>query len=189
MELGVLDHPETVTTCCFSQCGFYVATGCTDSSIRIWSGNVSLYTCVALFERPGSNPSVRFVSFLSGIRILSFIKIFFLTPISIIDTSILSVSDTEILKFDWSLPVSNAQEQVGHLYSYSTTEIACANSSCCYQSAALTDNRELLAVATSKDNILLYNVEQSEQIFEYVGHAGSVALFVFFFLCCQKFEM
>ncbi len=67
MELGVLEHPEPVTTCCFSDSGFYVATGCTDSSIRIWNGNVSLYTCIALFERQDSEARILFVSFLSGI--------------------------------------------------------------------------------------------------------------------------
>lgn len=64
MELGVLEHPEPVTTCCFSDSGFYVATGCTDSRIRVWNGNVSLYTCIAHFE--SSEARILFVSFLSG---------------------------------------------------------------------------------------------------------------------------
>ena len=66
MELGVLEHPEPVTTCCFSDNGFFVATGCTDSSIRIWNGNISLYTCVALLPSQSSSPRILFISFLSG---------------------------------------------------------------------------------------------------------------------------
>ena len=62
MELGVLKHPDQVTTCCFSAGGNYIATGCTDSTIRIWSN--SSYNCMAQFSEQSSR--VIFVSFLNG---------------------------------------------------------------------------------------------------------------------------
>lgn len=62
MELGSMKHPEQVNTCCFSPEGIYIATGCTDSKIRIWSA--SNYSCVAMFDERCSR--VLFVSFLSG---------------------------------------------------------------------------------------------------------------------------
>ena len=62
MELGELKHPDDVKACCFSPEGGYIATGCIDSTIRIWSA--SNYSCVALFHEQSSR--VLFVSFLSG---------------------------------------------------------------------------------------------------------------------------
>ncbi|XP_046440097.1 apoptotic protease-activating factor 1-like isoform X2 [Daphnia pulex] len=151
MELGVLEHPEPVTTCCFSECGVYVATGCTDSSIRIWNGEISLYTCVAFFPRQDSSPRILFISFLSK-------------------TSLLSVSDNEILQFEWTLSSDKERESDTPF----PKSIAKASSSWCYNCATVTDNKQLLAVTTSKDNILLYNIDSAEQIFEYVGHSGTI---------------
>ena len=67
MELGVLKHPEPVNTCCFSSDGNYIATGCTDSTIRIW--NASSFACVIEFQDQCSR--VLFVSFLSGNALFS----------------------------------------------------------------------------------------------------------------------
>lgn len=91
-------------------------------------------------------------------------------PYSIADTSILSVSDTEILRFDWTW--SSDEELESDSFGYVTNCLANANSNCCYNCATVTDDRQLLAVSTSKDNILLYNIDSTEQIFEYVGHTG-----------------
>lgn len=96
------------------------------------------------------------------------------------------MSDSEICKFDWT---SFNDRNVQNGINYSTKAIACVNNSCCYQCAAVTDNRQILAVATSKDNILLYNIKTTEQVFDYVGHTGyklmtshDLALWRYFFI-------
>lgn len=72
MELGVLKHPEPLNTCCFSLDGNFIATGCTDSTIRIWS--VSTFSCVMEFQDQSSR--ILFVSFLSGNENKDSFKIF-----------------------------------------------------------------------------------------------------------------
>ena len=62
MELAILKHPEPVNTCCFSSDGNFIATGCTDSAIRIWSA--STFSCTVELQDLSSR--VLFVSFLSG---------------------------------------------------------------------------------------------------------------------------
>lgn len=90
-----------------------------------------------------------------------------------VELSILCVSDTEVLKFNWTYPsISCEQERAPFEFHYSPKLIASANKSYCYQCASLADNQQLLAIATSKDNILLYNIESAQQVFEYVGHTG-----------------
>ena len=89
-----------------------------------------------------------------------------------LDTSLLSVSDTEVLQFDWTF--SPDQERENDSFNYFVKTIGKASNNCCYNCATLTDNKQLLAVTTSKDNILLYNIDLAEQIFEYVGHTGLV---------------
>lgn len=66
MELGVLKHPDSVNACCFSSGGSWIATGCSDSAIRIWSA--STFSCLAKFDEQSSR--VLFVSFLSGMDLL-----------------------------------------------------------------------------------------------------------------------
>ena len=83
-----------------------------------------------------------------------------------VDTSLISVSDTEVLSWKWKHP--NDKEDGEPRYSVST--IGSANGNCCFQCAAL--SQDLLAVATSKDNILLFSIEQQVQIFEFIGHTG-----------------
>lgn len=90
----------------------------------------------------------------------------------LLESSILSVSDTEVLQFEWKSLSSNALERDD----YTTKLIASANKDCCFQCSVLSDNRQHLAVATSKDNILLYNIESARQAFEYVGHTGWVSI-------------
>lgn len=67
MEMGVLTHPETVTTACFSNSGLYVATGCDDSITRLWSA--LSYSCLATFRNDGSFSRVLFLSFLNGTKL------------------------------------------------------------------------------------------------------------------------
>ena len=86
-----------------------------------------------------------------------------------LENSVLSVSDSEVLRLDWTFSSRNGQIDEDN---YTTETIASASNSCCYQYATISDNRQLLAVATSKDNILLYNIETTKQIFDYVGHTG-----------------
>jgi len=84
--------------------------------------------------------------------------------------SLLSVSDTEIRKLKWALPTSPG-EQGAH--SYET--LSESSSDCCYQCAAISDANstgQMLAVATSKDNILLFGLEEAQEIGEFVGHTG-----------------
>lgn len=88
-----------------------------------------------------------------------------------IDTSLLSVSDTEILQLDWCFNASNGEGPENYP-SYSVKPIGAVNGSCCYQYAAISSNRQLLAVASSKDNILLYNIPQETQISDFGGHTG-----------------
>jgi WD40 repeat protein len=95
----------------------------------------------------------------------------------LVETSLLSVSDNEILQFEWTL----SSDKEGEGDTPFPKSIAKASSSCCYNCATVTDNKQLLAVTTSKDNILLYNIDSAEQIFEYVGHSGLV-------YCIQKFK-
>jgi WD40 repeat protein len=95
----------------------------------------------------------------------------------LVETSLLSVSDNEILQFEWTL----SSDKEGESDTPFPKSIAKASSSCCYNCATVTDNKQLLAVTTSKDNILLYNIDSAEQIFEYVGHSGLV-------YCIQKFK-
>lgn len=100
-------------------------------------------------------------------------QVFFIpryTTYSIADTSLLSVSDTEILRFVWTF--ASDEEGESDSFGYASNFLASANSNCCYNCATITDDGQLLAVSTSKDNILLYNIDSTEQIFEYVGHNG-----------------
>lgn len=107
----------------------------------------------------------------------SFTNILFVIFFFLVETSLLSVSDNEILQFDWTL----SSDKEGESDTPFPKSIAKASSSCCYNCATVTDNKQLLAVTTSKDNILLYNIDSAEQIFEYVGHSGLV-------YCIQKFR-
>ena len=169
MELGILKHPDSVNACCFSSGGNCIATGCSDSTIRIWSA--STFSCLAKFHEQSTR--VLFVTFLSGINVLV-IECEHRMLITLIlfwwaDTSLLSVSDTEILLWKWKYPNNDKEESDP---SYSVVPIGTANSSCCFQCATIAANRKYLAVATSKDNVVLYDIEQATQIFEFVGHTG-----------------
>lgn len=79
-----------------------------------------------------------------------------------------------MLKYDWELTSVIGQESEINLdeFEYSSKLIASAHKNWCYQQSVISDNRELLAVSTSKDNILLYNIESTELVFDYVGHTG-----------------
>lgn len=68
MEMGVLNHPETVTTACFANSGLYVATGCDDSLVRLWSA--LSYLCLATFRRDGPFSRVLFLRFCDGTKFL-----------------------------------------------------------------------------------------------------------------------
>lgn len=181
IELAVLEHPESVITCCFSPSGFYVATGCTDSVIRIWNGTLSLsYTCVVQLPMHNSSPRILFASFLSGIPSVFFCDLCLIlqgtNDLLLSELSILCVTDTEVLKIEWNYPSNNYERDNTPVQFHSSTkQIACANKNYCFQCTALADNQQLLAIATSKDNILLYNIETAQQVFEYVGHTGSVS--------------
>ena len=80
------------------------------------------------------------------------------------------MTDTEILKMDWIYPAEGEENSASS--SSVCKVIADVSSSCCYQCAAVSDDRQLLAVATSNDNVLLYNIQQSAQMTEFVGHTG-----------------
>ena len=93
------------------------------------------------------------------------------------EASLLSVSDTEILLWTWRSPSTLLPEH-GEMNAddpptYSVVPIASANSqSCCYQTAAIDDCKKLVAVATSNDNVLLFDIEQQLQLAEFIGHTG-----------------
>ena len=172
MELGVLKHPESVMTCCFSESGYFVATGCSDSSIRLWS--VSTHLPVFLIHEQSSSPRILFLSFLSGIYLIISIEflVFIFNCFCFVDTSLVSVSDTEILQLDLNFLSSNLGQMAPTESSYSVTPIGRASSNCCFQCAAVSRNRQQLAVATSNDNILLYSVPEASQITDFSGHTG-----------------
>ena len=86
----------------------------------------------------------------------------------ITDTSLLSVSDTEILLWNWRYP--NDQDDDGP--SYSVEPMACTKDTHCYHTAAVDDSRQLLAVSTSDESILLFNISQKCQVHEFIGHTG-----------------
>lgn len=95
----------------------------------------------------------------------------------IADTCLLSVSDTEILLWDWRYPTESTScggaKDPSDDY-YSVRPIGCTNANCCYQSAAVCDDRKMLAVATSNDQVLLYDVLSHQQVSEFNGHTGYV---------------
>jgi WD40 repeat protein len=86
----------------------------------------------------------------------------------ITDTSLLSVSDTEILLWNWRYP--NDQDDDGP--SYSVEPMACTKDTHCYHTAAVDESRQLLAVSTSDESILLFNISQKCQVHEFIGHTG-----------------
>lgn len=118
----------------------------------------------AKLKPPGS---LRFVPFGYFISRSQFKELVTCKVIALLETSLLTVSDTEILQLDWTFPAPDEQDSVP---AYAVKAIGEVNNDFCYQCAAVSDDNQLLAVATSKDSILLLNIQQATQLTEFIGH-------------------
>ncbi len=123
----------------------------------------------AVFE---SKNTLSVIPFRYLFNYFSRVLIFYISLFCFLDTSLVSVSDTEILQLDLNFLSSNLGQMAPTESSYSVTPIGRASSSCCFQCAAVSRNRQQLAVATSNDNILLYSVPEASQITDFSGHTG-----------------
>lgn len=80
-----------------------------------------------------------------------------------IENSLVAVLDTEVLKFEWDF--NNIPEYACNSLCETVTDM-------CYQCAAISADNQFLALASSKDSVMLYSMTDMKKVYEYTGHTG-----------------